>query len=212
MQRTFFLCVCTASILYWLCKPVAKAIAAVIRGSPPTRKRYSSKVIGEGLRYWYSKYKQLPRGVSIHAPAVREWSLRNGVALQKLATCLYVARKLFELFCDGSVTGWQVLMYGLMYGESLPLLEDPKCLACVVRFPCFQVPQLWQLLAAVTHSSKSQATRFKRLTRRSESSKNRVLGGLKAELRGSLGAKRPNYNENNKKKSLAPLEDVQSAT
>ena len=66
--------------------------------------------------------------------------------------------------------------------------------------------------AALTHSSKSQATRFKRLTRRSASSKNRVLGELKDELRGSLGAKRPNYNKNNNKKSLAPLEDVQSAT
>ena len=140
MQRTFFLCVCTASILYWLCKLVAKAIAAVIRGSPLTRKRYSSKVIGEGLRYWYCKYKQLPRGVSIHAPSVREWALRTGLALQKLATCPYVARKLFELFCDGSVTCWQVLTYGLMYGENLPFLEDLKCLTCVVTFPCFQVP------------------------------------------------------------------------
>ena len=75
----------------WFLGPclMSKAIAAVVRGSSPNRSRLSAEVIGEALRYWYWRYKQLPRGVSIHAPVVEEWAVRSGVALRKLVTLLH---------------------------------------------------------------------------------------------------------------------------
>ena len=61
--------------------------------------------------------------------------------------------------------------------------------------------------------STSEVTRFKRLARRSESSRHRVLGPLKKELRAHLPQKRPNFNTANKKKAEEadePLEDETS--
>ena len=52
--------------------------------------------------------------------------------------------------------------------------------------------------------STSQVTLFKRLSRRSEGSRHRVLGPLKAELRQHLPEKRPNYNMANKQKADEP--------
>ena len=54
----------------------------------------------------------------------------------------------------------------------------------------------------------SQVTRFKRLTRRADDSKHRVLATMKKELKDYLPEKRPNYNAQNKGKGdsdTAPL-------
>ena len=75
----------------WInCRWAIKAIAAVVRGTPLKRARLSALMISNGLRYWYSKYEQLPKGVSVFAPSVREWATRNGVALRKLVTCSWL--------------------------------------------------------------------------------------------------------------------------
>ena len=84
-----------------------KAVAAVVRGTPLKRTRLSALKISNGLRYWYSRYKQLPKGVSVFAPSVKEWATRNGVALRKLATC-----------------SWLILWRLLMLGSCKKLLKD----------------------------------------------------------------------------------------
>ena len=64
----------------------AEAIAAVIRASQ-RRRRYSAHVISEGILHWYGSCTgQMPRGISVNCSAVRDWSLRTGTALRKLAT------------------------------------------------------------------------------------------------------------------------------
>ena len=62
----------------------AQAVAAVVRGTMPRRKRLSAHVIGDGILHWYGTHKLCPRGISTKAASVRDWSLRNGQALRKL--------------------------------------------------------------------------------------------------------------------------------
>ena len=62
----------------------AQAVAAVVRGSFASRRRYSAHVISDGILHWYRKPGRCPRGISTNAQSVREWSLRNGQALRKL--------------------------------------------------------------------------------------------------------------------------------
>ena len=61
-----------------------QALAAVVRGSRPGRRRYSAHLIGDGILHWYGKHKLCPRGISTRAASVRDWALRNGQALQKM--------------------------------------------------------------------------------------------------------------------------------
>ena len=61
-----------------------QALAAVVRGSKPGRRRYSAHLIGDGILHWYGKHKLCPRGISTRAASLRDWALRNGQALQKM--------------------------------------------------------------------------------------------------------------------------------
>ena len=63
----------------------AQAVAAVVRGSMPQRRRYSAHIIADGILHWYWQKKLCPRGISTKAASVRDWALRNGQALRKLA-------------------------------------------------------------------------------------------------------------------------------
>ena len=60
----------------------------MVRGTPASRSRLSAEVISDALCYWYHKFEQLPKGVSVHAPSVREWAARTGIALRKLVAWL----------------------------------------------------------------------------------------------------------------------------
>lgn len=62
----------------------AQAVAAVVRGSPANRKRYSAHKISDGILHWYDKCKLCPRGISTNAGSVRDWALRNGEAIRKM--------------------------------------------------------------------------------------------------------------------------------
>ena len=62
----------------------SQAISAVMRASGD-RRRYSSHVIAHGILHWYGATSQMPRGISVNCSSVRDWALRTGNALRKLA-------------------------------------------------------------------------------------------------------------------------------
>ncbi|CAE7421358.1 unnamed protein product [Symbiodinium sp. CCMP2456] len=53
-----------------------RVIAAVLRGSRKGRKRYSAHLIADAVRLWYFTKKLTPRGISVNAPSVQDWSLK----------------------------------------------------------------------------------------------------------------------------------------
>ena len=65
----------------------AQAVAAVIRASPK-RRRFSGHTFSNAILHWYGSCGEMPRGISVNCASVRDWSLRNGVALRKLVAIL----------------------------------------------------------------------------------------------------------------------------
>ena len=65
----------------------AQAVAAVVRASPK-RRRYSGHTFGNAILHWYGTTGSMPRGISVNCASVRDWALRNGVALRKLVAIL----------------------------------------------------------------------------------------------------------------------------
>ena len=79
--------VCLVEGLFVCCCSFAKAVAAVVKASPRCR-RYSAHAISHGILHWYATSRQMPRGISVNCSAVRDWALRTGTALRKLAAVL----------------------------------------------------------------------------------------------------------------------------
>lgn len=115
-----------------------EVVAAAIRGTPASRTRVSSHVFGQATLHFLWATNSLPSGVSINAPSVHKWALRNGVAIRKLARVLFVEA-----------------------GANLQSEDNQENRAVLLS---------------------TKVTKFKILTRRSSSSKNKVLTDLKAEL------------------------------
>ena len=74
--------------LSFLCFSFTEVVAAAIRGTPPSRTRVSSHVFGQATLHFLWATNSLPSGVSINAPSVHKWALRNGLAIRKLARIL----------------------------------------------------------------------------------------------------------------------------
>ena len=77
----------------------AQAVAAVVRASPK-RRRYSGHTFCNAILHWYGSTGEMPRGISVNCASVRDWALRNGVALRKLVAVLNGYMGLFVLDCS----------------------------------------------------------------------------------------------------------------
>ena len=68
--------------------PLAKVVAAIVKGSDGTRKRYSAHVICQAILKWYHDAKLCPRGISTKAASVHDWALRVASASRKMVSCI----------------------------------------------------------------------------------------------------------------------------
>ena len=89
--------------------PSSQVVAAIVKGSPASRKRYSAYIIHRALLHWYETCNLTPRGVSVWAASVVDWSLRTSNAARKLArhstaTASINHRVVLTYFILGSMT------------------------------------------------------------------------------------------------------------
>ena len=88
-------------------RTLLEVVAAIVKGSLRTRKRFSSHVVCRAILHWYGTKKLTPRGVSIQAASVKDWALRTANAGRKLVRSPVLVRLGFAY-----ATAWGPLHQG----------------------------------------------------------------------------------------------------